>query len=113
MTAAPSHDTVTAPVTVVAPVPEGRPAQVGDVNIAPTTTAAEDLRTARQQTVHLWWESTQSIIAMLVTGAMIVAALTGKETKSLENAFTLIIAIYFVRMNHVKTSDPQKGDTGR
>lgn len=72
-------------------------------NIPPTTTAAEDLKTVGQRRINLIWESTQAVIAVLVTVAVIYAALIGKDSPILGNAFTLIIAIYFVRMNHVKT----------
>src|SRR5687767_1589779 len=79
----------------------------------PTTTAEEDLQTAAvragkvttaegQRRINLIWEVTQSLIALAVTAAVIYAALRGINSEILGNAFTLIIAIYFVRMNHTK-----------
>lgn len=88
-------------------------AKVGDKNTAPTTTAADDMRTAGQRRVNLIWETTQAIIAVGVTGATIWSAYTGKESCTLGNAFTLIIAIYFVRMNHTKIGGVGPAEGGR
>jgi len=63
---------------------------------------AEALRSAGQRRVNLIWEATQATVAVLVTAATIYAALGGKESLVLGNAFTLIIALYFVRQNHSK-----------
>lgn len=71
------------------------------------------LRTAGQRKINLLWEVTQAIIALSVTGATIYAALTGRDSRMLENAFVLIIGIYFVRMNHTKTGGVQVDDSGR
>lgn len=71
--------------------------------IPATTTAEEQRKAAGQRRVNLIWEFTQAIIAICVTGAVIYSALKGRESLILSNAFTLIIAIYFVRTNHVKT----------
>lgn len=102
---------VTAPATVVAvpPPPESVP-KVGDKNIAPTTTAAEDLTHAGQRQVHIVWEITQALIAIAVTAAVIYAAILGRESLLLGNAFTLIIAIYFVRVNHSAISTAGQKD---
>lgn len=59
-------------------------------------------RTSGQRQTNLIWEVTQAIIAAGVTTAVVYAELTGKSSEILGNAFTLIIAIYFVRMNHTK-----------
>lgn len=75
--------------------PENPPARA-------TTTSEQDLRTAGQRRVNIIWEVTQAIIAISVTGAVIYSALKGRESTLIGNAFTLIIAIYFVRMNHTK-----------
>ncbi len=72
-------------------------------NKASKTTVEEDLKTAGQRKVNLVWELTQAVIAIGVTGAVIYTSINGKESAILGNAFTLIIAIYFVRMNHTKT----------
>lgn len=90
-----------------------RPAQIGDKNTAPTTSAEADRRTAGQRSVNLIWESTQALIATAVTGAVIYSDISGRESSLLGNAFTLIIAIYFVRMNHTKTGGVQLDDRGR
>jgi len=82
-------------------------------NIASTTTAEEDLesagqreaktlQTSGQRKVNLIWEGTQGVIALLITGATVYAVLNGIESNVLSNAFTLIVALYFVRTNHVK-----------
>lgn len=91
---------IKAPALVLPPEKVGEPPKVGDKNIAPTTTATEDLTHASQRQVHLVWEITQALIAISVTAAVIYAAILGKESQLLGNAFTLIIAIYFVRVNH-------------
>jgi cobalamin synthase len=83
------------------------------VNTPPTTTAADDRRTAGQRRVNIIWETTQAIIAVTVTAAVIYSALVGKESLLLGNAFTLIIAIYFVRMNHTKIGGVSREDEGR
>jgi hypothetical protein len=72
-------------------------------NLPSTTTTEQDRKTSGQRKVNLVWELTQAIIAVSVTGAVIWSALSGKDSQILSNAFTLIIAIYFVRMNHTKT----------
>lgn len=87
------------------------PAQVGDVNIAPTTTAAGDLVTAGQRKINLIWETTQAIIAVLVTAATLwvsaqLALRDSPETAAfllLSNAFFLVVTAYVVRTNHSKT----------
>lgn len=89
-------------------------------SVSPTTTAEEDrasagtrasevaadVETGRkhigQRRINLIWEVTQALIALGVTGAMIFAELKGRPADNLSRAFTLIIAIYFVRMNHTK-----------
>lgn len=72
-------------------------------NLPPDTTAAEDRTTAGQRRVNLVWELTQAIIAMLIAGATVYAILNDIESAVLSSAFTLVIALYFVRTNHTKT----------
>jgi len=65
--------------------------------------AALVLKTAGQRRINFAWEITQSIIAVTITFAMIYCAVMKIESVILGNAFTLITALYFVRMNHTKT----------
>lgn len=70
---------------------------------APATTTAEEQKvTARRQNINLIWELTQALIAIAVTIAEIYAAMKGKDSPAINNAFTLIVAIYFVRTNHTR-----------
>lgn len=96
-------------------------AQVGDVNVAPTTTAAQDTTATRQSRVNLVWESVQALIALSVVGvtlfvsARISAMLSmvgATESQSaagslaymlLSNLASLIIGFYFGRTNHTRT----------
>lgn len=86
------------------PTPQPGRSNIHDVlNLPPSTTAQEDLGTAGQRRVNLIWEGTQAAVALLITGSTIYAVLTGRESIILGNAFTLIVALYFVRTNHTKT----------
>lgn len=88
---------------IVEPVVATPPPLTPDAkNVQSKTTVEEDLRTSGQRRVNLIWETTQALVAVLVTVATIWAALQGKESLVLGNAFTLIIALYFVRQNHTK-----------
>lgn len=78
------------------------PPVVQPAPLAPATTAEEDRKTLGQRRVNLIWEITQAMVAIMVTGATIYSALKGVESLLLGNAFTLIIALYFVRQNHTK-----------
>lgn len=74
-----------------------------DSTLASTTTAEEDRHTASQRRVNLIWETTQAIIAVLITlatitGVLQISGLMGSET--LTNAFFLIVGFYFGRTNH-------------
>lgn len=71
-------------------------------SVPPTTTVEQDKTTLGQRKVNLIWEGTQSAIAVMVTGSVIYCAITGKESLLLGNAFTLIVALYYVRTNHTK-----------
>ena len=80
-------------------------------NKASNTTVEEDKKTRGQRKVNLIWELTQAVIAIAVTAAMIGSAFFEIESPALGNAFTLIIAIYFVRMNHTKVGGIGGTDT--
>lgn len=108
-----------------------KPAEVGDINIAPTTTAAHDLTTAGQRRVNLIWETMQASIAAAVVGttlfvasrlALLVVAPEATDQQSsiantafmlISNLVSLIIGFYFGRTNHQKEAGVQKGDIGR
>jgi hypothetical protein len=90
-----------------------KPPRASSKTLSPNTTAEENLQTAGlrgaaaltshgQRKINLIWETTQGVIAIMVTMAVIAAELLGMGSVALGNAFTLIIAIYFVRMNHTK-----------
>jgi len=67
-----------------------------------TATSEQEKAAVGQRRINLVWECTQSAIAIVVTMSVVYCGLTGKQSEILGNAFTLIIAIYFVRMNHTK-----------
>lgn len=97
------------------------PAQVGDINIAPTTTAAQDTTATGQRRVNLIWETVQASIAVSVTGVTLwvsanissllvtpgamesQAAAGSLAFMLLSNLTSLIIGFYFGRTNHQKT----------
>jgi hypothetical protein len=64
-----------------------------------------------QRRINLIWEVTQALIAVGVTAAMIWAELHNQPADNLSRAFTLIIAIYFVRMNHTKVGGIVEADS--
>lgn len=115
------HQTVTAPATVIAPVPTAVPAKVGDKNIAPTTTAAEDDIKIGQRRVNLIWETTQALVAVIVTASTLyvagrLAVADGGNQAAfllLSNVFFMVVSTYFARTNHTRTGGVQSGDTGR
>lgn len=106
-------------------------AKVGDKNIAPNTTAADDLRTQAQRWTNKLWESVQAFISCaVVSTALIVNArlawlmISGNMTESqiaaansanqnINILASLIIGFYFGRVNHQKEAGVQKGDIGR
>lgn len=65
-----------------------------------TTTEEEDRHTLGQRRINLIWEGTQSLVALIVTGANVYAAIKGIESAALSNAFFLIVGFYFGRTNH-------------
>lgn len=69
-------------------------------SLSPTTTKEEDIVTLGQRRVNLIWESTQAVIALAVTVALVYVSVKGIESEELKNAFFLIIGFYFSRTNH-------------
>lgn len=70
------------------------------VTLPPTTTMQEDITTAGQRRINLIWEFTQSLVALIITSAVIYCAINRIENDVLTNAFFLIVSMYFVRTNH-------------
>lgn len=68
--------------------------------LPPTTTEQEDFITAGQRRVNLIWEATQATIAIMITGAIIYNSIKQIDSPVLNNAFFLIVSMYFVRTNH-------------
>jgi len=64
-----------------------------------------------QRHINLIWEVTQAIIAISVTIAIIYSTLSAIASIQLNNAFTLILALYFVRTNHTKIGGPGGTDS--
>lgn len=61
----------------------------------------ETLITRGQQHINLLWESTQALIAITITFAVIYCAVFALPSiEVLTNAFFLIIGFYFSRTNH-------------
>jgi len=79
----------------------------------PSTTSEQDRHSYGQRRINLIWESTQAMIAIIVTlSTLYVAgqlALKGSgETAAfllLSNAFFLVIGFYFSRSNHNRIND--------
>lgn len=70
--------------------------------IEPKTTAEEDRKTKGQRDVNLIWEFTQAMIAIMITTAIIYAAIFSKSSELLSTAFGMIVGMYFQRTNHTK-----------
>lgn len=70
------------------------------LTLPPNTTEQEDMVTAGQRRVNMIWESTQAIIAVMITGAIVYCAIKAIDSRVLNNAFFLIVSMYFVRTNH-------------
>lgn len=118
---------VEAPAMVVGGEKKSAPPKVGDVNIAPTTTAADDLVTAGQRAINMIWETTQMRVALSVIWAALAVSATlavaGKTlgTPDLQLAAVvfmfgvanLVTGFYFGRTNHTRQAGVQKGDIGR
>lgn len=82
--------------------PQATVARADGMVASPTTTAEQDLVTKGQRSINLIWETTQSLIAITITVAVTYCDIMGIKTENLGKAFVLVIAIYFVRMNHIK-----------
>lgn len=83
-------------------------------NIAPTTTAADDLVKAGQRRINLIWEYCQALIAISVTFSTVyvlaMASLSPELNTNQQIAInqlmvmeTLILSFYFSRTNHSNT----------
>jgi hypothetical protein len=92
--------------------------KVGDKNIAPTTTAEQDVVTAGQRRVNLIWETMQALIAgsvvgctLYVSGRLALISLLPAATERqlaiantafmlISNIASLVVGFYFGRTNH-------------
>lgn len=70
------------------------------LTLPPKTTEQEDMVTAGQRKINLLWETTQSVIAIGVTGATIYCSVHNIDSPVLNNAFFLVVSMYLVRTNH-------------
>lgn len=68
--------------------------------LPPKTTAEEEDVTAGQRRVNLLWEGTQGFIAICITLSVIFCQIKGIQSEILNNAFFLIISMYYIRTNH-------------
>lgn len=69
-------------------------------SLSPTTTAQQDLITARQSRINLIWEWTQAIVAIMITAAFILTTIRSIQSSPVNIAFGTIIGFYFSRTNH-------------
>lgn len=83
----------------------------GGKNIVPDTTEETDRKTQGQRRINLIWECTQAVIAFSVTIAIIYTEINGRQSERLGQAFTTIMLLYFVRMNHIKVGGVGGTDT--
>lgn len=101
-----------------AKLPTGKPL----ANAPSTTTSEEDLeaagqreaktlKTSGQRLINGIWEGTQAMIAIMITSAVIYAALNGIESDILSTAFVLVISMYLVRTNHSKVGGVSDTDS--
>lgn len=79
------------PITITAP-----PAMPA----TPAQEAETSLTTKGQRKVNLIWEVTQGIIAVSITGAVTYIEVNQIPSSVLQNAFFLIVSMYFIRTNH-------------
>ena len=94
-----------------------------DAPLQATTTMQQDLTSAGQRHINLKWESTQQIIAVGVTAAVIIdctyiIAFGIPELQQaafifLTNIAFLIIGTYFQRTNHTKIGGVGPNESGR
>lgn len=96
------------PVVIEASVPSAptpMPATVTKlegVTLPPTTTEEQDKVTSRQSRISVLWESSQSLISLAITGAVIYCQIQGIQSETLNNAFFFVVATYLQRTNHVR-----------
>jgi hypothetical protein len=83
------------------------------VNLPPTTTEAQDKVTAGQRRINAIWEVTQAVVAIMITGAVIYCSIASVNAPILDNAFFLIVSMYFVRTNHTLTGGTTRVYKGR
>jgi hypothetical protein len=93
--------------------PTAAPAQVGDINIAPDTTAAQDMVVAGQRRINLIWEFTQAGVTILITGAAIYCTVNSIKAEVMEFAFVAVVSTYYARTNHTKTGGVGHNESGR
>jgi hypothetical protein len=86
-------------------VGEDRPAQA-------TTTSEQNTVTAGQRRINLIWEITQGVTAVGITAGVIYCQIYHIPAPVLDNAFFLIVSMYFVRTNHTLVGGvgPKIGD---
>ena len=78
-----------------------------------TTTSEQNLHSLGQRRINLIWETTQAVIAVVVTVSTlyVAAKLALKDNAQtaafllLSNAFFLVIGFYFSRSNHARIND--------
>lgn len=68
--------------------------------LAPDTTHQEDITKAGQRRINLLWEGTQSLIAIIITSAVVYCQINKIDSEIINNAFFLIVSMYYVRTNH-------------
>lgn len=71
--------------------------------LAPTTTEADDKVTEGQRHINVLWESSQSVISIAITAAVIYCQINGIVSETLNNAFFFVVATYLQRTNHIRT----------
>lgn len=106
---------------ISAEIPQIKPAEIP---ATPTTTAEENRHTAGQRRVNIIWESTQAIIALLVTctGMYTASRLALRSSLSdndksaaitafllISNVVFLVIGFYFGRTNHQRVGGVDMG----
>lgn len=60
----------------------------------------ESVTKAGQRRINVMWEVTQGLIALSITWSVIYCSLKGIDSRIINNAFFLIVSMYFVRTNH-------------
>ena len=71
-------------------------------NLPSQTTDEQNLVTKGQRRINIIWESTQAIVAVAITFAIIYGSLLRISSAEISNAFFLIIGFYFSRTNHAQ-----------